>query len=72
MLGIRKKARYDNLNLYVVTIHSGFQYFFILNPSNIYREATQATPEMRRVLKVMIYGVKALYLALLGTLGSIF
>ena len=42
------------------------------NPSNLSREATPATPEIRRALKVVTYDVKALHVAFLDTLETIF
>ena len=47
------------------------QGFLKYNPSNLQKEATEATPAMSRVLRVVTYHVKALYMAFLGTLGSI-
>ena len=46
--------------------------FFKYNPSNFNREATPATPVMIRAAKVMTYDVKALHMAFLGRIGTIF
>ena len=55
----------------IATIHSGFK-LFKYNLSNLCKEATPATPEMRRVVKVMTFDVEALCMAFLGTFGTIF
>ena len=47
-------------------------FFFKYNPSNLSREATPVTLAMIRSVKMMIYDVKALHMAFLGILGTIF
>ena len=46
--------------------------FFICNPSNLSRKATPVTSEMIGALNIIIYDVKALQMALLSTLRTIF
>ena len=47
-------------------------FFFRFNPSNLCREATQATLTIIKALKVNIFDVIILHMAILGTLGFIF